>query len=92
MLVKVKESKDRGSSFRSNLNLSEIVVIAGSELLLCNDALSPLVDLVAELVDGGREHIVRLDASELHGLPVVLIGNLLEVKADNLGFFAQSNG
>ena len=53
MIIKVKESKDRGSSFRSNLNLSEIVVIAGSELLLCNDALSPLVDLVAKLVDGG---------------------------------------
>jgi hypothetical protein len=52
-LVKIKESIDVRKSFRSNLNLSEIIVKAGSELLLCYDALSPLVDLVAKLVDGG---------------------------------------
>jgi hypothetical protein len=52
-LVKIKESKEVGKSFRSNLNLSEILVKAGSEILLCYDALSPLVDLVAKLVYGG---------------------------------------
>jgi hypothetical protein len=52
-LVKIKESKEAGKSFRSNLNLSEILVKAGSEILLCYDALSPLVDLVAKLVYGG---------------------------------------
>ena len=49
----------------------------------------PLIYLIAELVDGRREHIVRLYPCELHCLSIVLISDLLKIKTNYFSWGAE---